>query len=626
MQRAESIASDKSPNDPLHTLDSVNRSKSRSGALVARGIIVAVAVAMAWFTWGHWGDFQFDCGREIYVPAAILQGKLLYRDIWYMYGMLAPYVKALLFHIFGIKLTVLYMFGLSLTIGSALLVFEIAREFDLDLPVSALPSLFLLSEAFYPFLFNFVFPWSYAASLAAFLGLACLYFVIRHALGMQTMYLGLAALICALAVMTKQEFGFTCLVLLAFEVAAVYFMRRSGRELGRNIAVCLAGLSPALFVYGWFIWKLSAKLIFFDNWISTPGTYFMRTYGKYTIASNGFRFVPQEMISSAALALLSIALWYGIAFANALAIREGRARPRIRFIVAVLDILIIALLVLRATQHMTFLSLWVAQITYPQGMFFLGVYFTIHALWKLCKSPSSAMILEASLGIYATMSSVRVMMDLAPDMYRYSVLFNVPLYLVFIILVTRVIRRAGRSLEPRRRNLLVGCLLGAEAALYFIMLFPDPRHLPTPLKTDIGTFYTKTDVATLFPQIISFMKAHTRNGKDILVVPEPPSLYVFAGMQSPTRWYSLVPGVVDPEHEQEFINEVTANDVRYILLSNRAVPEYGIAPFGVGYNKMIYQWITSNYRRVEKFGPLPVGFPDSYIMNVYERNDIEPTP
>jgi len=79
-----------------------------------------VAGALAWYTWGHWGDFQIDNGRELYVPAEILKGKLLFRDLWYMYGPLAPYLKALLFRIFGVHLTVLYVFGLALTIGTAL--------------------------------------------------------------------------------------------------------------------------------------------------------------------------------------------------------------------------------------------------------------------------------------------------------------------------------------------------------------------------------------------------------------------------------------------------------------------------------------------------------------------------
>jgi len=197
--------------------------------------------------------------------------------------------------------------------------------------------------------------------------------------------------------------------------------------------------------------------------------------------------------------------------------RAAAASARIFFLVEIFNLLVILLLIQRLFKTETLLSVFAAQITYPQGLFFLCLYFTAHALWKVWRSPTSSLAVpEAALGIYAAVSSVRVMMDLAPSLYSYSVIFNAPPYLVFVILVTRVIRWAGPSLEPRNRNLLAGCLLGPVAALHFVALLPDPRRLPTPLKTDIGTFYTKTDVALLFPQIISFMKTHTKNGKDIL--------------------------------------------------------------------------------------------------------------
>src|SRR5260221_14691922 len=82
------------------------------GIWLARAIIILIASALAWYTWGHWGDFAVDSGRELYVPAEILKGKMLFRDLWYMYGPLVPYVKAFLFRIFGVQLTVLFVFGL----------------------------------------------------------------------------------------------------------------------------------------------------------------------------------------------------------------------------------------------------------------------------------------------------------------------------------------------------------------------------------------------------------------------------------------------------------------------------------------------------------------------------------
>jgi hypothetical protein len=623
IQVSETIGRDE---QPLETPQGTNAGATQNSvwaAWIARGVLLALAGAMAWHTWGHWGDFQIDNGRELYVPASILHGKMLYRDLWYMYGPLAPYVQALLFWVWGIHLAVLYSLGLALTIGSALLVFETARQFDLGLLPSIVPSLMFLLEAFYPSIFNFIFPYSYAATLASFLGLACLYFVVRHAAGMRRMHLAMAAVSGGLALLTKQEFGAACMVLLALEVAAVTLIYRSWRELGRNVAILLAGLSPAMAVYGWFTWKLSARVIFFDNWISTPGTYYMRTFAKHTMMSQGFRFIPRELMSSIGLAALVMTFWFALAAVNTAAIKKRRFQSRFTGMVLLLDILIGAMIVLWVRGSDNFLSKFLGQAVFPKGLFFLGLFFIGQAVWKLWRDPESrAGLPEAALGIYATLVSVRVMLELTPSPSNYAVFFNVPLFLIFIILVTRTIRRASQSLETKQRNLLVGFMLVAEVAILAVTLFPNPRWLPAPFTTQFGTFYTRKDVTILFPQIISFMKTHTRNRNDILVLPEPPSLYVFAGMQSPTPWYSLLPGVLDLEQEQEFIKEATANDTRYVLVSNRAVTEYGVAPFGVGFDQIIGQWIHSDFEKISQFGPLPNSFPGAYIMSVFERRDL----
>jgi hypothetical protein len=168
-------------------------------------------------------------------------------------------------------------------------------------------------------------------------------------------------------------------------------------------------------------------------------------------------------------------------------------------------------------------------------------------------------------------------------------------------------------------------MLTGEIVMLFIAFFPNPQMLSTRLVTDNGSFYTRPDVAALFPQIISFMKTHTRNGKDILVLPEPPSLYIFAGMEAPSRMYGLVPGYVAPEQEQEYIDEVASNHVRYVLISNRTTREYHVQDFVQGgYNKSVYEWILANFVRDGQF-TLPSeapGYDDPYIMWVYKRKDL----
>src|SRR5262252_3471824 len=81
--------------------------------------LTATWFVLAWWRWARWGDLTIDCGREMFAPWALTQGKMLYRDLWYPYGPLAPYVNAALFRVFSPSLTVLYSAGLLALLAQA---------------------------------------------------------------------------------------------------------------------------------------------------------------------------------------------------------------------------------------------------------------------------------------------------------------------------------------------------------------------------------------------------------------------------------------------------------------------------------------------------------------------------
>jgi hypothetical protein len=608
--------------------------KSQRTALwSARSLIVLVAMFYAWYTWGHWGDLQADCGREMYVPTDILRGKVLYRDIWYQYGPIPPYVQALAFALIGINLNTLYAIGLILVIVAALLLFEIGYSFQLALPAAIAPALFFLAESFRPSIFNFIFPYTYAASMAAVFGLAFLYFAVRHAISGQLCWLVTAAICTSLALLTKQEFGLACIAALGFESIASCWNRRSWRALISNSFACAAGLIPALVGYGLIVWKVSARTIFIDNWVMTPGTYTMRTIGRYRMQIEGMRFGFNEWRGAAIGAAISLILWFVVGYANAFVIRKLKfERPRHFVLVVITDIVAALIIIKLGSSVWTGLPGLLGQMVFPKGLFLIGCVFMINAIWKVWRTRGQAEhVAEAVLGVYAVVVSIRVMMEMLPTSVNYAVFFNEPMFIVFVIILVRIVSRAGASLDVQRRNLLVGSMLSAEAVLIIIGFFPARDVLSARMKTDFGTIYTKPDRAVLFPQIVFFMKTHTRSGRDILVLPESPSLYFFSGMQSPTRWYEAQPGVLDPKQELTLIDEANSAHVQYVLLCNRHVDEFGVAPFGIGYDQSINKWIVSNYTKIGQFGPrgdllspnndLRVYQP--YVMEVYARKGDE---
>jgi predicted membrane-bound mannosyltransferase len=77
----------------------------------------------------HQGFLLIDTGREFYIPQQMLNGEVLYKDIFNIYGPLSYQINAILFAIFGIKINTLYLFGILNSYLIVLLSFLISREF-----------------------------------------------------------------------------------------------------------------------------------------------------------------------------------------------------------------------------------------------------------------------------------------------------------------------------------------------------------------------------------------------------------------------------------------------------------------------------------------------------------------
>lgn len=212
----------------------------------APAIIVAAGLILAWHTWARWGDIQVACGKELYVPLEILRGKLLYRDVAYLYGPLAPYMLALLIGSFGRHLSMLYWFGIAVGGGCALLLYQIGMMLE-ERAAGLAAALVLLFRGFYPNQADYPFPYTYGTPLALLLSLLCTWRAVAYLLGRPRGNLTLAGLAAGFAVLSKPEFGASCYTMLLFIVIADSAFERSVRTLLRD---CSDMFVPGLLAAG----------------------------------------------------------------------------------------------------------------------------------------------------------------------------------------------------------------------------------------------------------------------------------------------------------------------------------------------------------------------------------------
>ena len=62
--------------------------------------IIFLTIIAIWITYAHNIHPIIDCGREVYYPQEILNGKVLYKDLFNIYGPFAYLFNAFLYKIF----------------------------------------------------------------------------------------------------------------------------------------------------------------------------------------------------------------------------------------------------------------------------------------------------------------------------------------------------------------------------------------------------------------------------------------------------------------------------------------------------------------------------------------------
>jgi hypothetical protein len=131
-------------------------------------IITAAFIYLLSTTWFKWGELITDTSRELLTPCQILQGKIIYKDIFYPYGFLPPYFVSAVYMIFGISTGSLASCGIAVTILMSILLYKISRLFldEAFSGLAVLTFLFVFAFGFYVGngIFNYILPYSFAST------------------------------------------------------------------------------------------------------------------------------------------------------------------------------------------------------------------------------------------------------------------------------------------------------------------------------------------------------------------------------------------------------------------------------------------------------------------------------
>lgn len=576
------------------------------------GILLAFLI-FAKLTWAHWGNLRVDCGRDMYLAQEIARGRMLYRDMIYWYGPLAPYWNGLLIWIFGEHLNVLYGSGLLITFLFALVFFQLSRRFVPAWLAFCVTFVFLL-QAFRAELFNYILPYSYGATMGSLFALAFFFFLVRHLHREQGRNLFLAGIFAGMALVTKTEYGDACYLTAGIYLVLEHWSHRSARSSFKTLAVLLPGFLIPLIGWGYFIFKLSFSFFVRDSWD--------RAWILEWLRQGGFRFVPLEVGRELATVLSALLIWFALACAIKRIVTDRWQVSSYRVLLASA---LIATLYYRwsafAPLTLHYALRW---FLFPEGMFWLVCGIALIALVRWQRGKFAVKDFSwLMLCIYGLSVGARVMSKIETERSSVSVYYDTCLFLIFVVVLLTIAGSVLRELTNKRRKLALIVFFALEFGGLTFLLYPARYANMRRLATDRGTIYTYASEASVFPSVIQFMREKTREGKSVLIVPEETTLYFLSGTDAPTRWYVVHPGVLNTaDKEQQYINQLASRKVDYILVSNLDYWIYGLPFWGIDFNRPIYTWIKSHYEVVGEFGQFSYKTPNEFGLLIYQRRPL----
>lgn len=212
---------------------------------------------------------------------------------------------------------------------------------------------------------------------------------------------------------------------------------------------------------------------------------------------------------------------------------------------------------------------------------------------------------------------VRALVKMTPN--GYSMFFDVLVYLMWLVGLYSVARQLSIELDGIFGAAIAGILCVSVATLT-LDYYPVAQRSYA-VSSERGMLYATPEIGKGFGEALAFLDSAKRQSQRVAILPEDTSLYFFSGTSAPSRWYIVTPQVLPPgQATADYIQELERADLRYILVSDRATPEFVLPIFGVDYGRQIAAWIEEHYRLAGQIGDYePVAFPRQWGALIYER-------
>ncbi len=560
--------------------------------------LVVIFGLLAYAFFGRVGNVLVDCGRETYIPWQILEGEVLFKDIFTLYGPLSYQINALLYKIFGTHLSTLYFAGIANSLLIIGVLYRISRKVT-SIKTSWLVCFLVMTVCiFYYHITNYIFPYSYAAiyALSAFLTsvLLCLIYIEKS----KPLFLISAAFFMGISAATKMDFILFCGVLF---LIALYFKPLSRR----NLLIFLLSFAfiPAvswaiLFIRGLETGDLVSYLSMMNEFVNSHlfKYFYQENTGLYP--TDKFLWALSKVSQVFAFNFsICILIFYAffLVFAK---LPRFLGKDLLQIISFITLYVLFPKDFLKAIGLTTSLG-WIAAGTAMILAIFLCVL-------TLKNKKNSKKLLEMGLK-----DKFFILIALAGILSACKSFFFINIhvfgtYLMPLLILACVVFLFDKlpqyfkflhEIAWKQACFTVLFLVGIVymlASLNFAM-----KIYNYPLETNRGKIYTAGFWGPTLDKLINYIDKEIPPKSTFVMMPEGLMVNFLTERKANNRFYSLTPNFVEA-FEDKVIQDLMLKEPEYIFITNQDTNDYGFTFFGKDYALGIYDYVQNNYDFLQK--------------------------
>jgi len=582
-----------------------------------------IGICFVWLlhvTWFRWGHLIVDTFRDQWVFYQISKGKVLYRDIFYFYGFLPPYLMGCIYRLFGPSLAWTVYVGIAVTVVTSVSVYRIGRIFFSRVIATFLVLNFLFLFAFGHYgvgdICNFILPYSFASTLCIMFLLGGIFCLLKYLQRARMSYLRWWVILFACGFFSRIEFSAAAWLVSFFIGAAHSVLYKQPRRIAYFIA------APALAVIGYGIFVaannasegFSESAFRFFSFVGSGKSHFS------LLTSGFFEFWPNVRTGLIMFAIHVIML--GCFYALSAKLHEagekiqGKAMPSL----SALLLALCSFWISRKVSNYMMLS----QYSLLPFLLFFGIVLYGFQIIKNRKQTSAAPWAGCTLFAVALALIMRIILKAGP--FGYGFFLGIPALICYFIfcfslypsLFAETFVFKGRVVSYYR--LCVAVFLVVAAAPFF--LFGPMMYGQRTLKLDFGPkaafYYYSDELTQRYLETFLYLHDNTKEGDSIVVMPEGVGLNYLLGRDNPLPYDTFLPDQVFYIGEEKIIALLAQHAIDYIVVWTRLSAEYGYTSFGVDYGAKIFQWVKGHYALEKQIGPFPFGTSE-FGVAIYKR-------